>query len=93
MSQVNMASPLTHCSVMMVSQLQTISEHALCTFSEGLPVLWRVRRNFTGESTSSKVEWDYDVMALKLINASHDRLIVGQLSNTTHESFMDKVVP
>ena len=36
----DIASPLTHCSVMMVSQLQTISEHALYMFSGGLAVLW-----------------------------------------------------
>ena len=32
MSWVKITSPLTHCSVMMVSQLQTISEHALYVF-------------------------------------------------------------
>jgi hypothetical protein len=70
----DIASPLTHCSAMMVSQLRTTSEHTLYVLG-GL-VLWPEgdsdEENLqVGKSTvyaqHSEVEWDYDVMALLII--------------------------
>jgi len=82
MSQVSTASPLTHCSAMMVSQLQTTtSEHALYV-GRGSPC--------EGDSEFAGTDQWGGTMMSSQFDSSHDLRTIfdgGQLSNNNHESF------